>query len=87
MTSKLSDKDVRDAFFDQVYELARDDKDVVFITADADAFSLRRFKKDFPERFINVGVAEQTMVLLAAGLAMRGKHVFIYSIISCFLHI
>jgi len=49
MTSNLSDKDVRDAFFDQVYELARDDKDVVFITADADAFSLRRFKKDFPE--------------------------------------
>jgi len=81
MTSNLSDKDVRDAFFDQVYELARDDKDVVFITADADAFSLRRFKKDFPERFINVGVAEQTMVLLAAGLAMCGKNVFIYSII------
>ena len=81
MTQNLSDKDVRDAFFDQVYELARNDADLVFITADADAFSLRRFKKDFPERFINVGVAEQTMVLLAAGLAMCGKNVFIYSII------
>ena len=81
MTDDLSDKDARDAFFDQVYELACNDEDLVFITADADAFSLRKFKKDFPERFINVGVAEQTMVLLASGLAMCGKNVFIYSII------
>ena len=86
MTENASDKDVRDAFFDQVYELACNDEDLVFITADADAFSLRRFKKDFPERFINVGVAEQAMVLLASGLAMCGKNVFIYSIIPFITH-
>ena len=61
--------------------MACQDKDLVFITADADAFSLRKFKNDFPDRFVNVGVAEQTMVLLATGLAMCGKNVFIYSII------
>jgi transketolase len=81
MTENVYEKDVRDAFFDKVYDLALKDKDVIFITADAGAFSLQRFKKDFPERFINVGVAEQTMVLLAAGLAMCGKNVFVYSII------
>lgn len=81
MSEKIFEKDVRDAFFDRIYELASKDKDLVFITADAGAFSLQRFKKDFPERFINVGVAEQTMVLLATGLAMCGKNVFIYSII------
>ncbi|MFH1387081.1 MAG: transketolase C-terminal domain-containing protein [bacterium] len=73
--------DIRDAFFDQIYNIAAKDKDVVFITADADAFSLRKFKKDFPDQFINVGVAEQNMVTVAAGLALSGKRVFIYAII------
>ena len=81
MSENISEKDVRDAFFDKVYDLAKEDENLVFITADAGAFSLQRFKNDFPERFINVGVAEQTMVLLATGLAMCGKNVFIYSII------
>jgi len=81
MNSSVVEKDVRDAFFDKIYDLACKDKDLIFITADADAFSLRKFKNDFPERFINVGVAEQTMVLLATGLALCGKKVFIYSII------
>ena len=77
----LVETDVRDAFFDQIYALAEKDQNLVFITADADAFSLRKFKNDFPDRFINVGVAEQNMVLVATGLALCGKSVFIYSII------
>ena len=73
--------DIRDAFFDEVYDIASRDRDVVFMTADADAFSLRRYKQDMPEQFINVGVAEQNMVDVAAGLALCGKKVFIYAII------
>ena len=76
----MSNKDIRDAFFDEVYEIALKDKNVIFISADADAFSLKKYKKDLPEQFINVGVAEQNMVLLATGLALAGKKVFIYSI-------
>ena len=84
--------DIRDAFFDEIYDIASKDKNVIFITADADAFSLRRYKRDFPEQFINVGVAEQNMVLIAAGLALSGKKVFVYSIIPfitmrCYEHI
>ncbi|MFA6310337.1 MAG: transketolase C-terminal domain-containing protein [Sterolibacterium sp.] len=73
--------DIRDAFFDRVYEFAAKDKNVVFLSADADAFSLQKFKRDFPDRYINVGVAEQNMVTVATGLALAGKNVFIYAIL------
>ena len=73
--------DMRDALFDEIYEIAKNDKNVVVIVADTDAFSLHRFKEDFPDQYINVGVAEQNMILVAAGLAMCGKKVFLYSLI------
>ena len=72
--------DLRDAFFDELYDLARKDKDLIFLTADMGAFSLKRFKKDMREQYINVGVAEQNMISVAAGLALGGKNVFVYSI-------
>ena len=75
-------KDIRDSFFDQIYEMACKDKNIIFISADADAFSLRQFKENLPDQFINVGVAEQNMALVATGLALEGKRVFIYSITS-----
>ena len=78
----LASLDMRDAFFDAVYALGARDRDVVVITDDMDAFGLRRFKKDFPERFINIGVAEQNMINVAAGLALCGKKVFTYGIAS-----
>lgn len=77
-----SDTDMRDAFFDSVYELAAKDKNVIVLTADHGAFSLDRFKKDFPRQYFNVGISEQNMVTLAAGLALGGKIVFIYSIVN-----
>jgi transketolase len=73
--------DIRDAFFDELYRLAENDENVVLMTADMGAFSLERFRKDFPNRFINVGIAEQNMISAAAGLALAGKKVFVYAII------
>lgn len=75
-------EDIRDALFDEIYQIASNDNNVIFIAADADAFSLQKYKKDFPDRFINVGVAEQNMVTVATGLALSGKKVFIYAILS-----
>jgi transketolase len=72
--------DIRDAFFDALYEIAKQDRDVVFLTADAGAWSLNRFRSDFPGRFINMGIAEQNMVSVAAGLSLSGKKIFIYAI-------
>lgn len=72
--------DIRDAFFDEIYASAAADENLVFITGDMDAFSLRKFKEDFPTRFLNAGVAEQNMISVASGLASCGKRVFVYGI-------
>ena len=78
---KTSEIDMRDAFFDELYNIARVDKQVVFLTADMSAYSLGKFKKDLKSQYINVGIAEQNMVSIAAGLALGGKIVFIYGIV------
>ncbi len=78
---KISEIDMRDAFFDEVLRLARADRDLVFLTADMGAFSLEAFKRDLPAQFCNAGIAEQNLVSVAAGLALGGKKPFIYSII------
>lgn len=72
--------DIRDAFFDELYNLAVKDSDIIFLTADMGAFSLEKFKRDLSRQYINVGVAEQNLVSVAAGLALGGKKVFIYAI-------
>ncbi len=77
---KMADIDIRDAFFDEVYTIASQDPGVIFLTADTGAFSLNRFKADLSSQYINVGVAEQNLISVAAGLALGGKKVFIYTI-------
>lgn len=72
--------DFRDAFFGQVYEMAKADKRVVFLTADMGAFVLEDFKRDMPDRFYNVGIAEQNMINIAIGMSLAGKRVFAYAI-------
>ena len=79
----MSDKqniDMRDAFFDAVYDEAKINKDLIFLSVDHGAFSLERFQKDFNERYINIGIAEQNMIGVASGLALSGKIVFGYGI-------
>jgi len=78
----LVDKDIRDAFFDELCEIGSRDPNVVIITNDMDVFSLRKFKQDYPRQFINIGVAEQNMINVAAGLAACGKRVFVFGILS-----
>lgn len=79
---KNSNTDLRDALFDQIYLLGKKDPDFVFITDDMDAFGLRKFRNDFPDQFINIGVAEQNMIDVAAGMATAGKKVFTFGICS-----
>lgn len=74
--------DIRDAFFEAVHAAGARDERLVILTNDMDVFALRRFKEDFPARFINVGVAEQNMVNVAAGLASCGKTALIFGISS-----
>jgi len=71
---------MRDAFFEELVVAARHDPRVVFLTADHGAFALQALEKEQPDRYINVGISEQNMVGVAAGLAASGKIVFAYGI-------
>jgi len=67
-------KDTRSGFGDGIHELAKENPNVVTLTADlAGSLKLNAFIKDFPERFIQVGIAEANMMGIAAGLATAGK--------------
>lgn len=74
-------KGMRDSFFDSLYNLAKKDKDIILITSDTGAICLDKFKKNLKGRYINIGIAEQNMVSVAAGMAMSGKKVYIYAIV------
>lgn len=78
--TKQSDIDIRDAFFDELYTIASNDSNVIFLTADMGALSLEKFKINLKSQYINVGVAEQNIVNIATGLSLGGKKVFIYGI-------
>lgn len=72
---------MRMIFAQKLTELARKDKDICIVTPDMGYSILDCFEKEFPERFFNVGIAEQNAVSLAAGLALSGKKPYVYSII------
>ena len=71
---------MRTAFIDTLCELAERDPRIWLLTADLGYSVLERFAARFPHRYINVGVAEQNLTGIAAGLARCGKIVFTYSI-------
>ncbi|MBM4459002.1 MAG: transketolase [Chloroflexi bacterium] len=71
---------MRTAFSEALLELAEHDPRIWLICGDLGFSVLERFAERFPARFVNVGVAEQNMTGLAAGLALCGKVVFTYSI-------
>jgi len=72
---------VRNAFANAFYEIAKNDERLYLVVADITAAAgVASFQKESPERFLNVGVAEQMMIGLAAGLALRGCIPFAYTI-------
>ena len=72
--------DMRDAFFLELLNVAREDERIMVLTADHGAHSLVDFENEMPNRFINVGIAEQNMISVAAGLASQGKLPVAYGI-------
>ncbi|OGO30604.1 MAG: hypothetical protein A2Z29_11575 [Chloroflexi bacterium RBG_16_56_11] len=71
---------MRDAFLDEIYNIARKDRQVMLLSNDFGAPSLDKFRAELATQFIHSGIAEQNMVNVAAGLAMAGKTVYMYSI-------
>lgn len=85
LNPKLFETDVsqvptRDGFGQALVQLGETNPDVVVLTADlSESTRCEEFAKKFPERFFEVGVAEQNMAAIAAGLAVSGKIPFISS--------
>jgi transketolase len=71
---------MRNAFIDELVLLARKNKNIALVVGDLGYKVVEPFADEFPDRFINAGVAEQNMSGLAAGMASEGFHVFTYSI-------
>ena len=71
---------MREAFVNELSRQARIDPQVVLITGDLGYGVLESFAEEFPKRYFNAGISEQAMMGMAAGLASRGKKVFVYSI-------
>ena len=75
----------REAYSNALLELGKENPNVVVLDADLSVSTgTHKFAKAFPERFFDVGCAEQNMVGIAAGLAIEGKTVFV-STYSMFL--
>lgn len=71
---------MRDAFIAGLIELAKKDDRIALLTGDLGFGVVEKFSSEFPDRFWNCGVAEQSMMSIAAGLAKSGMRPFVYSI-------
>ena len=77
---------MRKEFFEALYNEMRDNNKIFFVTGDLGYGLADKIKQDFPDRFINVGAAEQTMVGVGIGLALEGKIPVVYSITPFLLY-
>lgn len=72
---------MRNRFSEVFYELAKKDDSLNIVVADiSPAGSIAKFREEFPQRFINTGVAEQIMIGMVAGMAQKGLRPFAYTI-------
>ncbi len=71
---------MREAMILRLRERMADDRRIYFVSADFGAQSLDGLREDFPDRFLNVGIAEQNCINVCTGLALEGFTVFAYGI-------
>ena len=72
---------MRNTFANVFYEEAKKDPRLCVVVADiSPAGSMEKLRKEYPKRFVNTGVAEQIMIGMCAGMAMRGLKPFAYTI-------
>lgn len=71
---------MRNAFINQLTEIAKDNKNIELVTGDLGFGVLKNYYETCPDQFVNAGIAEQAMTSVAAGMALEGKTVFTYSI-------
>jgi len=69
----------RDEFITVIFEAAKKDKKIYFLSADFGAPALDQFRNELPDQFMHCGISEQHMIDLAVGLALDGNTVFCYA--------
>lgn len=72
---------MRNSFISTLENLAEKNKDIFLLSPDMGFSVFEAFRERFPDRFINTGIAEANTIGIAAGLALTGKIVFVYSIV------
>lgn len=78
---------MRNKFADVIYEIGKKDERICALVADlSPAGSMINFREEYPERFLNCGVAEQSMIGIAAGMALQGMRPFCYTIATFSLY-
>lgn len=71
---------MRNAIVNHIYKLMHKNKRIFFLTGDMGINLVEKFEKKFPERFLNVGIAEQNLIGVSAGLYNAGYLPFAYAI-------
>lgn len=72
---------MRNTIVNAIHEEAKKNKSIFFLTADLGYSVIDDFKNELPEQCLNLGISEQNVIGVAAGLALAGKKVFVYSIV------
>ncbi len=70
---------MREIFCKKLLNIMKKDKSVVFIIGDC-GWHFNKIKEEFPERYFNVGVCEQSMISMMAGMALQGLKPYVYTI-------
>ncbi|MFA6486007.1 MAG: transketolase C-terminal domain-containing protein [Candidatus Magasanikbacteria bacterium] len=71
---------MRNLVINYIFEEAKKNPNIILMTADLGYSVMEKFMQELPKQFINTGIAEQNMIGVAAGLALSGKKVFVYTI-------
>jgi transketolase len=77
---------MRNTFINTIIDACRERDDIFILSGDAGLGVFDRFKEEYPDRFRNMGAAEQNTASFAAGLAMTGYKVVVYNIIPFLLY-
>lgn len=72
----------RDIFINELFNYAKNDKNVIMISVDMGAPSLDQWREKLPDQFIAAGISEQNAINVAAGLSAEGKKVYVYFMAS-----
>ena len=77
---------MRGQIIDSIFERMAQDPDVFFLTADMGINLIEKFEEEYPARFLNVGIAEQNLIGVSAGLVNLGYRPFAYTISNFAIH-